>query len=120
MKINKKLVSIIVLGIFLLTFSGLAIANEVASKDKEAFPVRQAQRLNAHECNAANCLQAVDQLVKENKLTAEEAKEIKEEIRGRRSENMAKRNAFRAERDKDRAARQGQGGHHMRMGYCRN
>ncbi|HZJ84036.1 MAG TPA: hypothetical protein VFD02_00650 [Syntrophomonadaceae bacterium] len=120
MKINKRIVSIIVLSMFLITFGGIALANEIMTKDTQLGPVGQSQNLNMRECQAPTCLNVVDQLVKENKLTVEEANLIKEEIAEERDKRFAEREAFRTERDKDRAARQGYGKHYMRMGYCRN
>ncbi len=98
----------------------MALANEIVAKDKQFGPVGQSQQLHMRDCQAPACLNAVDQLVKEDKLTIEEANAIKQEIAEERNKRWAEREALRAERDKDRAARQGYGKHHMRMGHCRN
>ncbi|NLJ72552.1 MAG: hypothetical protein GX333_06040 [Syntrophomonadaceae bacterium] len=96
MNFNKKLVSLLVVISLLLATAGLAIANDVNTKNPENTPLKYRQMLDCDK--TPTCFETLDQLVEDQQLTEAEANIIKQEIREQRNACLEEREEYRADR----------------------
>ncbi len=95
MKVNKKLVASIIVGALLLTSGGLAMANDTVkwgNSDKN--PARG--QITKEARPAATCLM-LDELVKDKKITPEEADQYRGNMQNRMNGQQAERQALKQE-----------------------
>ncbi len=89
MKVNKKVVCSLLIGSFLLTSGGLAVADDTIKREIKVRMPMQGKMIN--EDGAPACWQVFDELAAENKLTPEQANLIKEAMQEKMNEQQAVR-----------------------------
>lgn len=89
MKVNKKIVASLLVGSFLLTSGGLAIADD--SNKKEFEPRQPMYGKMLREDRPQACWEVFDELVKENKITQEQANNIKEAMQEKMNKQQGER-----------------------------